>query len=483
MDYRVVAFMVAFAPLACTQRAPPEDTDATSAGIGTMSPETGSMSSETGGMSAGTVTTSAGMVTTSTGTSGTSADTFTTEADPQDEGCSGAGVTGGVFEYSEAWIVDPSAPETPLWTAPRQACELSTIVDFDVADDGAVYALGTAFLHRERCEGTCPWRFWLSRIGASGEEEWTSTFDFPALDLRAVRALADGGVVIGGAARVGDERSPWLARLDAAGATLWEDIFPEQGQINAIARGPDDVVVAVGNVVAGDATNLWVVQMSSGGTLGWTSTLDDGLEESGLAVVVDVTGRSWIAGGRAAFSSSGSVNYYSDASGDWWYVFPESFRYDVNFEQPFVALLDEQGALLWLDEPASQALWGTGLGIDLLPGGDAVVGVSWFDEGEKWIARYAADGSRVWETFVTPTGEDPSDRRLDEVVCDALGRTHVLVSGGTIVQLDDAGNVIDSLVPETSGDQLALTPAGSLRAAHWRHMGVFMDTWDGTSGG
>ncbi len=422
----------------------------------------------------------------SSATESSSATSSTTGDDT--EGCTGGWATGTVFVYGEGSIVDPQHPDTPLWTTPRQACELATIVDFDLAASGALYVLSTAFLHQATCEGTCPWRYWVRRQGLAGQEVWASPFDFPALEPRTLRALDDGGVVVGGVAHVGQERLPWLSRLDAAGAPLWQKTFPDPGQINAIAQGPDGDVVAVGNLHEYPADELWAVRLGSDGSQKWTFTLLDDRDDAAISVAVDALGRAWIVGGRDPSSLWMDLNYYSpDYEYSWWNIFPESFEIDVHVDTPLVALIDDEGGLLWLDEPAPpNEPWHstTGLALDLLPGGDAIVGISWFDTAPKWIARYADDGSRVWETAVTPAGEYPGDVDLRALACDALGRTHILLREGFsyhpdthLIQLDDAGAEISALSPATEGDQLALTPAGAPRVTRFRATDAWIDTW------
>lgn len=413
---------------------------------------------------------------TGTGTTGTGGD-----GDEYDEGCSSSPFgTHGLFEYVEASIVDPAEEDPAVWTAPRMTCELSTIVDFDIGADGAIYAVGTSFVYMHGCGDNCPWRYWLRRIEAGGEEAWVKVFEFQGFNPRAVRALPDGGVAIGGSARVGGGRAPWLAAFDAAGGLQWENIFADEGRINAIATGPDEVVVAVGSIAVDDATDLWAVQVTSEGGVAWSSTLGDERHESGVAVAVDAAGRSWMVGGHAMWPIDRTLEYYAEAESDW-ALHPSDLRLFRHFDQPLVALMDAQGALLWSDEPASinptTLPPSGGVGLDLLPEGDAVVGVSWWWEPQIWVARYAASGARVWERLVTQSEDYPGS--VEDIVCDALGRTHVLVDG-VIVELDAAGEVVGTLKPYTYGDEIVLTPAGDLRVSDWHYRGSFYEEGWGT---
>ncbi|MEZ4381206.1 MAG: hypothetical protein R3A79_07645 [Nannocystaceae bacterium] len=391
------------------------------------------------------------------------------------EGC-GGDATGEVFVYAEGSLVDPSDPDRALWTTPRQACELAMIVDFDVAADGSIYVLSTAFLHETACIGACPWRYELRRLSAAAAELWTVDFALPMHEPRALRAV-EGGVAVGGAVNLGADRRPWLARYDHSGALLWEETFAAQGQVTAVAGGPGDVVVAVGQLEDEDGDELWAVQRSADGASDWSFPLEDAQEDAALAVAVDAAGRVWIAGGREP-SSDYPIPYYSpDDEYAWWDVFPESFTRDVATDRPFIALLDPQGSLLWLDEPEPSApTWCTGQAIDLLPGGDAIMGLSWFGAAAKDVYRYAPDGAQRWSVEVTPDADAPDYVDLDALACDGAGRCHLLI-GGHVVQLDDAGAVVGALAPGTAGTELALTPTNAPRVSQWRKLGAYYDSW------
>lgn len=381
----------------------------------------------------------------------------TSQATWQDDGCYDGAYTTGFPSPGDAWIFNADDLATPLWTAPRETCEYPRIVDLDFTPDGALYVIGTGYFNEEACNYECPWHHWLRRVGAGGQggEEWTQAFD--AFAPIAVRALPDGGAVVGGAAIAGQDLAPWLARFNAAGTLVWETIFAERGQINALALGRDDVLVAVGSVEAGATTDLWAVQVTADGTLAWTTTLGDDRHESAAAVAVDAAGRAWIVGGRhATLQTDEGPPFGSNST----LKSPYMHWYDLSL----VALIDPQGGLLWLDEPAPMdASESDGArGIGLLPDGDAVVGASW-DSGTHWIARYTADGSRVWETVVDSEMDEDNWgwSPLDDLVCDDLGRTHILARG-VLVQLDDTGNVLETVNLRVVGTQLALAPGGAL---------------------
>lgn len=182
-----------------------------------------------------------------------------------------------------------------------------------VAPDGSIYLAGVT----DTLAG--PFDAWLRKLGPSGAEIWTRTYDSVAKShefFYDVAVDATGGAV----AVVGRERRNdigqaynWLVqKYDSAGTLLWTRSYSGPGyfyddEASRVAFAPNGDVVAAGfeTNVLGDNADVVVRRYSAGGDLLWHRTY--GSEAPGYTgddyaqgVAVDAAGDVYVAGGIKA---------------------------------------------------------------------------------------------------------------------------------------------------------------------------------------
>lgn len=296
-------------------------------------------------------------------------------------------------ELATAWIREPTDTiENAPWSPSSIPCDSNFVIALDASADGSLYVLGHApsSLHCDDADrdtyGRCRATQWLRRLSPDYDDLWSRSFDLRDLVLVAVETTADGGAIVAGASGSRDNDSPWLARFGDDGSPLWQRDLTGSGHLRGLAVTPDGETVAVGTLDVEVGADLWVIKLRSDGFKAWSRNLGTLGYDAGTDVAVDAQGRIWVVGGWSSEpDTTGWLSRRNDG--------PISAM--TRFEGSIVALLDPEGAELWIDESAAPITSSAGAyAVDLLPGGDAIVS-AYSDDAS--LVRYNPSGERVWE--------------------------------------------------------------------------------------
>ncbi len=161
------------------------------------------------------------------------------------------------------------------------------------APEDGTFLVGDRQVSRNTFQG------WVLRLDAAGEVLWEKTLGRPGLTgLETARALADGGVVVGGA----QQSVGYIARLDPNGDMVWEKELPEQRRVSAV------VPLADGSLVLGCRTEISttgpgrssVLALRADGTMLWKTDLSSQGKIDLKAAAGLASGDVLIAGRRAS---------------------------------------------------------------------------------------------------------------------------------------------------------------------------------------
>jgi hypothetical protein len=108
---------------------------------------------------------------------------------------------------------------------------------------------------------------WLARLDAAGAVVWDKTHGGDQDDeAQAIEALDDGYIVAGGTvAASGKSRTAWLLRLDGIGTRLWDDMAGVSDGYRAVRRLANGGFVLAGTVLDQDKRHAWVVAVDAKG--------------------------------------------------------------------------------------------------------------------------------------------------------------------------------------------------------------------------
>ncbi|MCA9663639.1 MAG: hypothetical protein KC486_35240, partial [Myxococcales bacterium] len=404
--------------------------------------------------------------------------TTTSTGDGSDDyACSGGGGTVGFNLHEFALREVNTAAKPPRWRLENGECDSDRVVAVDIDADGFFYIAGWRAQVNGDCYDTCPLTAtWVRRVSPSATDTALWVADFPSeIVIEGIVASPDSGAVVVGvrrdeAATAGYDGAPWIAALDPEGALRWEETLAGSGALRAVDRAPEGGVVAVGDVAVGDgASDLFVARFADDGTELWSATHDVAPYEAWLGVAVDELGRAWIAG---VGDAEPVADEFRQGAMEWEYG--GAFRLNSwafsEASTARVALLDDAGQLLWEHVPpegpeAEKFPYAWAAAIDLLPGGDAVVGGA-SDRSHDWAARYDSTGAIVWRSAFG--GDGVTALRIDDA-----GAIYVINTGSQrMTKLDELGEKIWSQ-SWLDSDVFALDPAGLPVAVDYTEDGHF----------
>lgn len=130
----------------------------------------------------------------------------------------------------------------------------------------------------------------LVRTTAGGDTVWTRRMGGIASDeAYGVLTASDGGIIVGGSTRsTGAGGSDfYLAKLSAAGQTVWERTYGTAGDeiCNALRAGDTDGFILCGSTTAGSDRDVYVVRTDAGGTPLWSRAYPQSGLNAALSVV------------------------------------------------------------------------------------------------------------------------------------------------------------------------------------------------------
>jgi hypothetical protein len=127
---------------------------------------------------------------------------------------------------------------------------------------------------------------WVLKLDSAGAVTWQKTYGGAGGDYaNSIQQTSDGGYIVAG----NGSRSAWLIKLDASGAITWEKVY--KGAADQKWAGPIQQTQDGGYIVgggdytsAGDSTDIFILKLSSTGSIGSCS-----FEGVSSAVVSDTT--------------------------------------------------------------------------------------------------------------------------------------------------------------------------------------------------
>ena len=259
------------------------------------------------------------------------------------------------------------------------------------------------------------------KISASGEEEWTASYDIPDVDCRT-RAVAFGpeGILLL-VANVRDGENSVTLQLDSDGGEVWS--AEESGfDVRDVAAGGDGKVLVAGvkngsfHLIAYDAVGVveWTADWIGPGGLFSDQPIAVGLDSNGNAVVTGVF-----------------YDYESDSPGF------ATIKYTPDGEEEWVLLLagssDYEPGGMSIDSDDNILVGGTQY-MEVLPPNYFVV------------VKWGSAGSELWETYHSGSNSDP--RAFSAMAIDAAGS--VYLTGEVDVLDDDTGSDDDTIIDDDS---------------------------------
>jgi hypothetical protein len=246
---------------------------------------------------------------------------------------------------------------------------------------------------------------WSRQLGSRGDEH-----------ARGIAVDARQNVYIGGSTTHalydtyhGGPADGFLARYDSEGTRQWIAMIGTAGEdhVNAVAVDSQGSVYAAGSTSGSlggphqGGLDAWVAKYGSDGAPRWLRQLGGPGAESANALTVDSHGNVYIAGSTSTGLSGPFAGGASDA---------------------FLAKYDGAGTLEWVTElgtegeDIAQALAADRHG-NLFVAGSTTGSLGYLHQGgvDAWVARYRANGSRLWRRQLGTAGDEwASGAAVDE---------------------------------------------------------------------
>lgn len=309
-------------------------------------------------------------------------------------------------------------------------------------------------------QGNSDW--WVVKLDGVGELEWQANLGGSDMDLGSmVQQTIDGGYIVVGSTRSTDgdvtlnhgSTDAWVVRLSAVGAVVWQRSYggSDDDYGSAIEQTPDGGFIVLGGTRStdGDVTgyhgggDMWVLKLSSDGSLQWQKSLGGSLNESGASLVLSDDGGYLLAG--STDSTDGDVTSMH-GPGEAWLV-----------------KLDAGGEIQWQrtyggssDEIANDIT-------HTLDGGYFLVCSSLSNDGDLsenqgnydiWVVKVDPLGEIEWKRSMGGSNADfgLSGQQLmngDYVIAGSTGSNDGDITGfhggsrdGWVIKLDDAGSLL-----------------------------------------
>lgn len=237
--------------------------------------------------------------------------------------------------------------------------------------------------------------------------QWQHSYGGTGVDIPYyIQQTPDGGFVIAGTTNSTDgdvtgnhgNGDCWVLKLNSSGGLVWQKTFGGSNQdvAKCVQQTTDGGYIVTGYTSSsdGDVTDsttlndIWVVKLSSGGSIQWQKSFDGGDDDRGYSVRQTTDGGYIVAGSMTRFSTN--VDYC-------------------------ILKLDDTGALTWYD-----ILGGTGADIpydisSTSDGGYIIAGLSGSldieghhggTSADYWIVKMDSNGNSQWRKSYGGTGTD-----------------------------------------------------------------------------
>ncbi len=271
--------------------------------------------------------------------------------------------------------------------------------------------------------------FWVVKISSTGALQWQKCLGGSGYDeAKSIKQTADGGYVVAGVTESTDgdvtglngSYDFWVVKLTGSGALQWQQCFG--GSLEDVANSivqttdggyiltgktnsPDGDVSGYHDNLASQLDDIWVVKISSSGSLQWQKCLGGWAIEAGNSIIQTNDGGYAVAG--YATVEDGDVTGYNGGDTDLW-----------------VVKLSSSGSIQW-----QKCLGGTGSYasfegetaksiIQTPDGGYIVAGstnsndgdVTGFHAGTQhrdfWVVKLNGIGALQWQKCLGGTGDD-----------------------------------------------------------------------------
>jgi PKD repeat protein len=151
---------------------------------------------------------------------------------------------------------------------------------------------------------------WLVRLDQNGTVVWEKTYGGGGDDSAScVRQTADGGYIVAGATN-SFTHGIWVLKLTADGSIAWQKTYGGwlETEISSLNLTADGGYVLAGDCSDGQAsTDIWVLKLSSDGTPGWQKTY--GLADEDLAASVEQTTDGGYVVGATTYDTTAPPGY------------------------------------------------------------------------------------------------------------------------------------------------------------------------------
>ncbi|MCK5065744.1 MAG: hypothetical protein KAQ97_10695 [Candidatus Fermentibacteraceae bacterium] len=250
-----------------------------------------------------------------------------------------------------------------LWCREIHNINDDALYDISETADGGFVAAGYT-----KSTGAGGKDFWLVRVDASGNLEWTRTFGTAMSDAAySVVALANGGFALGG----GSAGNFYIVITDSSGVGVNAFSFNNEGHETArcLKESSEGGFLLAGSTMqpGNYESDIWLVRLDTSGNMIWSLVIEGDDNDSAWDIVEPETGGFIV---LANTMSSGRASY--DA---------------------ILYRLDYQGNIIW-EMNAGNAFWNTGCGLAINPEGNLLFG-----------GRTLTDASECflpWIVYTTP---------------------------------------------------------------------------------
>jgi len=173
--------------------------------------------------------------------------------------------------------------------------------------EGSVYVAGISLAW-----GIGGYDYWVLKLDPAGRVIWQSACGGPQNDIpRGLVATPDGGcLVVGETSSFGtaaSARDSWLIKLDAAGRTDWQKLFPAPGEdwAEAVIATAEGGFLVSGAAQRGPNTDAYLLKLTARGAVEWRKTFGSSsgfykFSHETAADVVELRGGGYAAAGRTS---------------------------------------------------------------------------------------------------------------------------------------------------------------------------------------
>lgn len=344
------------------------------------------------------------------------------------------------------WVIKYNSRGSMVWQKTFGGTNDDTASSIIQTSDGGYAIAGYSFSNNGNVSGNHGLvDMWIIKISSSGALQWQKSLGGTANDYAySIVQSTDGGYAVAGETKSnnGDvsgnhgARDLWVVKLSSAGTLQWQKTFggnDDEVAKSIIATADGGYAVAGytqsnnGDVSGNQGDrDFWVIKINSAGTLQWQKTFGGTLVDSAATIVQNTDGSYTVAGDTSSNSGNGTYDFW-------------------------VIKISSTGALQW-----QKTLGGTGDDwansvIQTTDGGYVAAGYTGSNDGnvsgnhgnyDLWIVKISSSGALQWQR--------------------ALGGTN-FDTASSVIQSANGSYVVVGYSSATDGDIMG--PANGLRDA------------------